>query len=556
MRTSIESSLQGVSGPLSHLRTNSGSSASGGFFWSWYVFPVCLVAICGAAVFIGAVPTRIFGHDIFFLLDNGWRIVNGQRPHVDFATPWGPVTFLVSGLGLVLSGYTVDGVGYGSAMLGLLIGVWCFRLGRDRLEPIPRVLISLYLVVLVVAPYSLGWGVFHTSHAMVPNRYGYALLGLVMLESFGTVGTKRRETEEWIGGLSTGVAVALALFLKISYFFVAALLIGTSVLLRDLSRRHLLRMLVGFSFVSIAFLTYLGFDIPAVLGDLKMAAGARSEGFSVYHLGWKLLMNTPYLVLIVCLTVLGSRAEETTQTRRRYFNPLLLAALVFTADMLLLFTNMQYTELPLSTIFCFFAANRAIVRSRMLADQEAHPARPACRTVMIAGSIFFLVEFALGCSGLAHGVLMKANPPNLCSVERFTEPRLVPLILYDGLSDSTSNGRQYTTYVSEGIRLLRKSTGSDETVLTMDMMNPFPFALGRRPAAGGIAAAAYRYTISDTHRPSDERFFGNADVVMVPKRPASPGVYFDGFYRIYEPALHDRFRLAAESDKWYLYKRK
>ena len=556
MRTSIESSPQGVSVPLPHLRTNSGSIASGGFFWSWYVFPVCLVAICGAAVFIGAVPTRVFGHDIFFLLDNGWRVVNGQRPHVDYASPWGPVTFLVSGLGLVLSGYTVDGVGYGSAMVGLLIGVWCFRLGRDRLDPIPRVLISLYLVVLVVAPYSLGWGVFHTSHAMVYNRYGYALLGLVMLESFETVKTQRRETEEWIGGLSTGVAVALALFLKISYFFVAALLIGTSVLLRDLSRRHLLRMFIGFSFVSIAFLTYLGFDILAILGDLTMAAGARSESFPVYPLRWKLLKNTPYLVLIVCLAVLGSFAEETTQTRRRIFHPLLLAALVFTADMLLLFTNQQPTELPLSTIFFFFAANRAIVRKRMLADQEAHPARPACRTVMVAGSIFFLVQFALGCSGLAYGVMMKANPPNLGSVERFTEPRLVPLILYDELSEPTSNGRQYTTYVNGGIRLLRKSTGSDETVLTMDMMNPFSFALGRSPAVGGFAAAAYRYTLSDTHRPSDERFFGTADVVMVPKRPASPGVYFDGFYRIYEPALHDRFRLAAESDMWYLYKRK
>src|SRR3990172_6954335 len=220
MRTSIESSPQGTSVRLSHRRANSCSSASGGFFWN----------------------------DFFFLLDNGWRVVNGQRPHIDFASPWGPVTFLVSGLGLVLSGYTVDGVGYGSAMVGLLIGVWCFRLGRDRLEPIPRVLISLYLVVLVVAPYSLCWGIFHTSHAMVYNRYGYALLGLVMLESFETVGTQRREKEEGIGGLSTGVAVALALFLKISYFFVAALLIGTSVLLRDLFRRHLLMIFICFFF--------------------------------------------------------------------------------------------------------------------------------------------------------------------------------------------------------------------------------------------------------------------------------------------------------------------
>jgi hypothetical protein len=90
----------------------------------------------------------------------------------------------------------------------------------------------------------------------------------------------------------------------------------------------------------------------------------------------------------------------------------------------------------------------------------------------------------------------------------------------------------------------------------MDMMNPFPYAMGRRPAIGGIAAAAYNLTLSDRHSPSDNRYFGNADVVIVPKQPASPGIFYDGFYRIYESALHRRFRLAVESDMWYLYRRK
>ena len=61
-------------------------------------FLICLLIICGATAFVGAVPTRIFGHDDFFLLDNGWRIVCGQRPHLDFYSPWGPVMFLVVGM--------------------------------------------------------------------------------------------------------------------------------------------------------------------------------------------------------------------------------------------------------------------------------------------------------------------------------------------------------------------------------------------------------------------------------------------------------------------------
>ena len=202
--------------------------------------------------------------------------------------------------------------------------------------------------------------------------------------------------------------------------------------------------------------------------------------------------------------------------------------------------------------------NRVVAHNRKLTDQDADAdsARPSCRVALFAGGLLFLVQFALEFSGLAYGALLKAHPSHHHVAVRFTEPRLAPLILYDGLSEPRSNGRLYTTYVNDGAYFLRKNTAPNETVLTMDMMNPFPYALGRRPAIGGIAAAAYRYTLSDTHRPSDDRFFGSADVVIVPKQPASPAPYYDGFYRIYQPALLERFRLAAESDQWYLYRRK
>ena len=88
------------------------------------------------------------------------------------------------------------------------------------------------------------------------------------------------------------------------------------------------------------------------------------------------------------------------------------------------------------------------------------------------------------------------------------------------------------------------------------MFNPFPFALGRKPPTGGIAAAAYNYTFSDNHRPSDDQYFGNADIVMVPKKPAADGGCYFGALKIYGPALKRYFSLAAETDWWYLYRRK
>jgi hypothetical protein len=273
-------------------------------------------------------------------------------------------------------------------------------------------------------------------------------------------------------------------------------------------------------------------------------------------LKWKFLVNTPILVLNVCLGIFGSLAVENGRPGRRNYQLLIFAALVFAADILLIFSNNQKMQLPLATIFSLVVVNKVVARNRTLQDPEADPARTSCRAALFAGGVFFLLQFALELSGLAHGALLKAWPSNLRSVVRFTEPRLVPLLLYDDLSEPRSNGRQYVTYVNEGINLLRNNTSMDETVLTMDMVNPFPYALGRRPAVGGIAATAYRYTLSEMYRPSDERYFGTADIVMVPKQPTLPEWYFDGYYRIYEQGLHDRFRLVAESDMWYLYRRK
>jgi hypothetical protein len=68
----------------------------------------------------------------------------------------GPVWFLVSAAGLAISRHSVNGIGYANALMAVIVGGWSFALGRDRLLPLWRVLYSLFLAALVVAPYALG----------------------------------------------------------------------------------------------------------------------------------------------------------------------------------------------------------------------------------------------------------------------------------------------------------------------------------------------------------------------------------------------------------------
>jgi hypothetical protein len=518
------------------------------------VFLAGLALICGATALMGAVPTRLYGHDIFFLLDNGWRVINGQRPHLDYYSPWGPVTFLVTAAGLTISGYSVDGIGYGNALAAFLIGSWTFYVARNRLTPPFRLLLSFLLAVLVAAPYALGTSPFLSSHAMVYNRYGYALLGLIVLETFRSSGGNGREArEEWIGGISTGVALCLTLFLKASFFLVAvAVVVILSVFFRRLAIQRVAGLCLGGLCTALGMLAYLHFDAPAMLSDLRMAAGARAESLDPRITLFNLMNHAWFLlgVLGFCKAtalVLGNRVPPW-----RGWKLPLAGAFFFFVDIALMSSNAQSDGFPICAVFAI------LVLSKIIEVRQAIPVQPSVllyAAALCIGLLLCAPLFMSDLAGIGYGLWNKARVSPSTGL-RFTTSNLKPLLLYDtNGSPARSNGHVYTTYVNDGVALLERETRPEEKILTMDMVNPFPYAMERPPPRGGIAAMAYHYTLGDGHRPSDDAYFGEADIVMVPKRPASEDRYYKDFWKAYEPGLLERFKLVAESNWWLMYRR-
>ena len=87
-----------------------------------------LVLILGICLRTGIVPMRSYVHDMVFFADNAWRVLWGQRPHVDYSSGLGPVTYLLSALGIKLAGGNVNGLGYANALAGVAIGIWAYLL--------------------------------------------------------------------------------------------------------------------------------------------------------------------------------------------------------------------------------------------------------------------------------------------------------------------------------------------------------------------------------------------------------------------------------------------
>src|ERR1035441_1426982 len=77
-----------------------------------------LASLCLVRTYIGLSGITDYSHDAFGTLDGAWRVLNGQTPHADFYSPLGPLIYLVTAFGLLLSHRSAEGAGRRSEARG------------------------------------------------------------------------------------------------------------------------------------------------------------------------------------------------------------------------------------------------------------------------------------------------------------------------------------------------------------------------------------------------------------------------------------------------------
>ncbi len=521
--------------------------------WSTVVVSVGLVAgVALVAAAAGPIHARIFGHDVFFLLDNGWRAFNGQRVHADYASGWGPVTFLIVAGGMAVSGGSVASISYGSAFVAAVTGVWAAWLSAARTRSLTVIVFPLFVALMAAASFPIGVHPTLSSHAMVYNRYGFALLAIVMLVSLqpgvGSLSRRRILGEACL----TGCAVAILLFLKVTYFLAALPPLALSIWLWGLRRDRLVAFLAGAGAISLLFAAYLRFDVLAMLNDLRDAAGARTESVGLRDNLFSFIGALSIILLVI--PAAGCAWLEPEQERGLGPRPAvwvpLATAIAVVLDIAFLLTNAQPNSYPVMTTFAallLFPID-ALLRSRV------HRRRA---TVLLVAAVATITPWtAAEGYGLALSTIEARFRPVEADVVRFDIPRLRSLVLHDFPGMDRFNGRNYVKHLNDGVRLLQAQTSASDRIATLEIFEPFSYALGRPPIRGGIAAAANHYTLSKEYHPSPDRFFADADVVMVPKVTLGQDVFYDGYNRLYMPAIEQRFVVAAESAFWRLYRRR
>ena len=524
-------------------------------------FIAALVLVCGLSAFIGvAEPLGSFAHDTFFFLDNAYRVVQGQIPHRDFSSAWGPVMFLIDGAGLWLSGMRPTGFGYANALFGALISIWAFLIVRPRWAPVTTCAVGIYTLLLVTAPFPIGIAPIDFGYAMSYNRYGYALFGIIMLECAADGSSAQPESRRRIAGaVSTGIALGLLIFLKVSFALVAAPFIGALILCGGAGRlRRIVGLTVGFAVLTLLMLCYLRFDIADMLQDLATAAAARRMSLSMVRQIAALDIMQGCLILIFAAGLIYDARAAGGRAAR--LHGALFALMSLGAGYLLLISNQQNDTFPLNgyAAVALVAAYGPLMTGRLLTWPAVSRTFP--RSLLLAACI---LPFGIDNATSLAGAAMTREWPINTSVIALDLPAYDTSLSFremEGEHQSETIGAGYVAAVNDGVALLRRHSGDLDGVLTLDEFNPFNYLLHRPSPRGGFAAAAYNYIFSDAAHPTAERFFGDTPYVMVRKYKQKGSDMMEGedvsaLMRIYGPALRSNFTVVEETEHWVLWRR-
>ena len=493
---------------------------------------IVIVSLCLVRAYTGLSGIQVYSHDAFGALDGAWRVLQGQKPHADFYTPLGPLIYLVTAFGLLISHGGAEGFGYSQALCGFLLGVWTYRLSRRRLGHLPTILMCLTVVLLAINPSSVGEPPPNTS-CMAYNRYGYALVALLLVESAASGESAGRRTELW-GGMSTGVVLALLLFLKISYFVGGLALASMLIPCRTQVKERWVGVVCGFLPVLLVFWAYLGFDLVPMWNDLRMVAGSKTPRMSWFIVNNLYLSVAFYLAFIFAAASFLSSAGARPAAR----GVRIAGVAVCLAGIFLLSTNFQFLGLPLSAIMAVLVLKQ--IASQPLAG-NSKTVRHA--VLLVWGSLIVAGSLNYEAMGLGFGASQKRSW------------EATPHASFNAgvLAGFRTFEKSYVELVNDGLWLVNRHRCPDDTVMSLDFSNPFSYALGMRPAPGGATTLHYRGNFSEARHPAPERLFGQASLVMAPVVPSDKGLIFS-IPRIYGPYLSAHFHLIGESPGWRLYR--
>ncbi len=437
---------------------------------NWVLVSAAGVGLLGAYVLVVG-PSHIMAPwDVFILMDGGWHIFSGQVAHTDFHNPIGVLTYALIALGMELSGPSLEAQVLGSLVLMAMLAPWAIAVGYRRLSPAAALLLTIFVAVLVVANRPLGYDPAVTSYAMIYNRYGWAMLALLMVQLFVRVDDKDQLSKVF-DPCSAGALLGLIFFCKINFFVVGCgALVLAMIMRRDLRR--------WFPLTALAFLAIclgarygLGVHLGDYLSDISDAAKSQSLAmrlaFAMSTLKHTLLplglLAAAWAVLVGLPTL-----REGRHWSRSIEDTVILGFVVASALFVTIGNTGEKGDIPL-----LFIAGLILVERQRLSAGPAQSVLAGWDRGLIAMllilplfvGIFWKDVASLASSAAWRDYTEHAVPES----QRFASEPLRDFVIPHSSDWPTAYwlAKEIPSRLNEGVALLRRHTGRDSKVVTL-----------------------------------------------------------------------------------------
>jgi hypothetical protein len=467
------------------------------------------------------------------MLDWTSRIEQGQIPHNDFQSLVGP-GFLYTCwfflklahfdlFGFSLANIAVASVAFGSALSLIAIA---YKYCSARPPLLPTALILLVLLSCTYGTYILAFdGVI--SYANIYNRWGYALLAVVFLQSIII-----RETP--IGSAAITGCILGALFLIKSTYAYAGLGLVIIGIILGYERRptHIALILVATLATVAVFLIATDISPSSLLHDYAVPMKNRS----VFLMHYTDVMTDKLLGSTYALLLIGSMGVLLIQHARKGTPKEILCFLAFLAmTFLLQLTNFGFMDSPMSIMVLIFSLQslNLIQKSPIL----------AFALIALVGGCFCAKNFG----SFAEAGLLAFNKNHYPEFQlgSYTGLRVIDI--------HQASDRDFDNNLQDGINLVRTNIKNPEKIAALSYENPFNIAFNTTAPRHLPTIWDYGMSYSKKSFPAFDDVFSDTNLIIIEKQPDSNGAVLS---TIYKDDLDHEFRLVTASSLWTLMQRK
>jgi hypothetical protein len=504
---------------------------------------------------VGIPPISALPTDISILLESGWRIINGQTPHLDYSSPLGLFTSLPIAFGMKIVSPSASSIAYGNVLLLVIFTPWAWLIARDRLSALNAFVFALFMGLLLVAPRPLGSPMSEVSYAMLYNRQAFVFLSILFIEIFITPRAPERSLtkSQFVGGLSSGILCALIFYCKVNYFAIAIFAILLHLILVRFNKVWLIGFVCGLLSILIIVTIVFDLNIFNYLGDISLAAKSQDKIQKLHNLKGVFIDNFYWLYLIFMLIIINSFKQDNDshelsslwhQTR-----PQIIATFVTLAGILICGTNSQATDVPL-----FFVAGLILLEHLRREFQIQHYSVNS-----FSGLKYFLTIaiVTLFCATILLKDLGSITAAVLSNKLKFTAIPQSQQLHSKTMTDLLviENSSDYPLTINDGLDLISPYKSKNSRILALDFANPFSFALELPPPTGDALWWHYRHTFSETYFPEATKVFRDVNLVIIPKESEEGSFASKYLQKIYGNYLKKNFQEQDNSQFWTLWTR-